>query len=243
MDAMPFAPRRRRASSRALVTIGPSLPLPPGPYVLRVSGLSTRWPDGEVVELHGADLLLPPGRRVALTACGRLGGSALAAVLLRLLDYDGTVTLNDVEVRDLSAGDVRRVIGLCACDARVHAGTVADNVRIACPGAADADVADAIHRAGVGLEPAAPLVDGDGFVPGGRRQRVALARALLADVPIVIIDDPDPDLDVAAAQAVLSEMIDAAGDRTLLLLMRRAALPGATPVLRHVDEVLALNGS
>jgi ABC-type multidrug transport system fused ATPase/permease subunit len=207
------------------------LPLPPGPYELRVAGLRTRWPDGEVVTLGDADLLLPAGRRVALVAAGRVGASALAAVLLRFLDYEGTVTLNDVQLRDLSGDDVRRVIGLCARDTRVVHGTVADNLRTARPDASDEEVEDALRRAGLGLRPDA--VVGDDALTGAERQRVGLARALLADVPVLIVDEPEDGDDLFAA----------AGDRTLLLVTRSPAVPGAAPVLRHVDEVVTLSGS
>jgi ABC-type transport system involved in cytochrome bd biosynthesis fused ATPase/permease subunit len=70
------------------------------------------------------------------------------------------------------------------------------------------------------------------------RQRIALARALLADVPILILDDPD---DEHADDAVLAELLTAAEDRTLLLVTHRAAVPGAAPILRHVDEVITLS--
>jgi ABC-type transport system involved in cytochrome bd biosynthesis fused ATPase/permease subunit len=210
------------------------LPLPPAPYELRVAGLRTRWPDGEpdgeMVSLGDADLLLPPGRRVALLGHSRVTASALAAVLLRFLDYEGTVTLNDVELRDLSGEDVRSVIGRCAHDTRIRPGSVADNVRVARPDAADEEVADAVRRAG--LTPAATVGES-----GAERQRVALARALLADVPVLIVDEPDD-----AADEVVTGLLAAVEDRSLLLVTRRAAVPGATPILRHVDEVIALSG-
>jgi len=214
------------------------LPLPPGPYELRVAGLRTRWPDGEVVTFGDADLLLPAGRRVALVARSRVGSSALAAVLLRFLDYEGSVTLNDVELRDLSGDDVRRVIGRCARDTRILPATADASVRAARPDATDGEVADAMRRAGLGDPPGALL--GEDTVSGTERQRVALARALLADLPILIMDEPEDD---ESSDAVLAELLDAAKDRTLLLVTHRAAVPGAEPILRHVDEVVSLSGS
>jgi ABC-type transport system involved in cytochrome bd biosynthesis fused ATPase/permease subunit len=208
------------------------LPLPPGPYELRVADLRTRWPDGEpdgeMVSLGDTDLLLPPGRRVALLGHSRVTASALAAVLLRFLDYEGTVTLNDVELRDLAGEDVRRVIARCAHDTRVLPAGVADNVRPARPEATDEEVADALGRAG--LSPADSVGESADV-----RRRVALARALLADVPIILVDEPEePD-------EGLADLLAAAEDRSLLLVTHRAAVPGATPILRHLDEVISVS--
>jgi ABC-type transport system involved in cytochrome bd biosynthesis fused ATPase/permease subunit len=229
------APPLARDTARALIAEPPApLPLPHGPYELHVTGLRTHWPDGEAVALGDADLVLPAGRRVALVARGRVGTSALAAVLLRFLDYEGTITLNGVELRDLSGDDVRSVIGLCARDTRILPATVAGNVRAARPDATDEQVADAMRRAGLALDPDKAVSDEDGSV----HQRIALARALLADVPILILDDPD---DGHAGDAVLAELLTAAEGRTLLLVTHRVMVPGATPVLRHVDEVITLS--
>jgi ABC-type transport system involved in cytochrome bd biosynthesis fused ATPase/permease subunit len=208
------------------------LPLPPGPYELRVADLRTRWPDGEpdgeMVSLGDTDLLLPPGRRVALLGHSRVTASALAAVLLRFLDYEGTVTLNDVELRDLAGEDVRRVIARCAHDTRVLPAGVADNVRPARPEATEEEVADALGRAG--LRPADSVGESADV-----RRRVALARALLADVPIILVDEPEePD-------EGLADLLTAAEDRSLLLVTHRAAVPGATPILRHLDEVISVS--
>lgn len=209
------------------------LPLPPGPYELHVTDLRTRWPDGEpdgeLVTLGDADLWLPPGRRVALLGHSRVTASALAAVLLRLLDYEGTVTLNGVELRDLAGEDVRRVIARCSHDTRILPAGVVDNVRLARPDATDDEVADALGRAG--LTP-----DDTVRESGAERRRVALARALLADVPVLIVDEPDD-----AGDEGLADLLGAVEDRTLLLVTHRAAVPGATPILRHVDEVISLS--
>jgi ABC-type transport system involved in cytochrome bd biosynthesis fused ATPase/permease subunit len=217
-----------------------TVPLPPGPYELRLAGLRARWPDGEpdgeMVTLGDVELVLPPGRRAALVASGPVGASALAAVLLGFLDYEGTVTLNDVELRDLPGEDVRAVIGLCARDTRILGATVADNVRVARPDATDDDVAGALRRAGVDLPPEAVVGDRDGTLSAAARQRLALARVLLADQPVLILEEPTEE------PGMLTDLLSAAEDRTLLLLTHGAAVPGAAPILRHVDEVVTLSG-
>lgn len=215
-------------------------PLPGGPYELRLADLRTRWPGGEIIGFEGADLVLPPGRRAALLGRGRVGTSALAAVLIGFLDYQGTATLNDVQLRDLAGEDVRKVIGFCAQDAHVFDGTLADNVRVARPDAADDDVAAALRRAGV-ERPADARVD-EGILAGpcAERQRIALARALLADVPILVLDEPDTDGD-GSGDGLLGGMLAAVEGRTLLVIMHRTAVPGAAPILRYVDEVASLD--
>lgn len=205
-----------------------TLPLPPGPYDLRVADLRVQWPDGEIVGLGDTELFLPAGRRLALVGAGRVDTSALAAVLLRFIDYEGTVTLGGVELRDLAGEDVRRVIGLCARDTRVSPATVAANVRTARPDADEEEVADALRRAGLTLPPDTAV--NEETIAGADRQRLALARALLADVPILILEDPVTERDV----------LTAAKDRTLLLITHQAAIPGAEPILRHMDEVVML---
>jgi ABC-type transport system involved in cytochrome bd biosynthesis fused ATPase/permease subunit len=242
VDASPRPRRRARRAPDGAATPAAgrrSIPLPPGPYELRLANLRTRWPGGEIIGFGDTDLLLPQGRRVALLGRSRVGTSALAAVLLGFLDYQGVATLNDVQLRDLADEDVRTVIGLCAHDAHLFDTTIAENVRVARPDATDDDVARALGGAGVDLPPDT-RVDDQSIVTGPGRQRIALARALLADLPILILDEPDDRPDEHGADAALGEMIAAAEGRTLLLIMHRTVLPGAAPILRDVDEVLEI---
>jgi ABC-type transport system involved in cytochrome bd biosynthesis fused ATPase/permease subunit len=231
--------RVRRAPAGPATPADGRRPLPSGPYELCLADLRTRWPGGEVIGFGDTDLVLPQGRRVAMLGRSRVGTSALAAVLLGFLDYQGVATLNDVQLRDLADEDVRTVIGLCAHDAHLFDTTIAENVRVARPDADDDDVARALGQAGVDLPPDT-RVDDQGVAAGAGRQRIALARALLADLPILIVDEPDVRPDEDAADAALAELIDAADGRTLLLIMHRTVVPGAAPVLRHVDEVLEI---
>ncbi|MDL4771992.1 MULTISPECIES: thiol reductant ABC exporter subunit CydC [Thermomonosporaceae] len=225
------------------------LPAPARGHHLRVDGVTARWPGAgtDALAEPALTLDLPPGRRLMITGPNGSGKSTLAAVLARLLDYRGSITLDGTELRDLAGGDVRRVIGLCGQDAHLFDTTVAENVRLARPAASDADVAAALRRAGLGgwldalPDGLATRVGEHGTaVSGGERQRLALARALLAGVPILILDEPDAHLDEATAGTVLIGLLAAARDRTVVLISHRDAVPGADPVLRHVDELHTL---
>jgi ABC-type transport system involved in cytochrome bd biosynthesis fused ATPase/permease subunit len=145
--------------------------------------VTTRWPGAEPVCLN--DIHMPAGRRLAILGDDRAGMSTRAAVLLRILDYRGSITLGGWELRELTGDAVRRSVGHCGRYAPVVDGTVADNVRIARPGASDGEVKAVLRR--TGLEhwadvPAAP--------PGPPVLRIAPARALLADVPALPGADP-----------------------------------------------------
>jgi ABC-type transport system involved in cytochrome bd biosynthesis fused ATPase/permease subunit len=206
---------------------------------LRLADLRTRWPGGEIIGFGDTDLLLPQGRRVALLGRSPVGTSALAAVLLGFLDYQGVATLNDVQLRDLADEDVRKVIGLCAHDAHLFDATLAENVRVARPDATAEDVARALGGAGVDLPPDTRL-DDQSVAAGDDRRRIALARALLADLPILILDEPDTRPDESAEDATLTDLVAAAQGRTLLLILHRPVLPGAAAILRQVDEVVEI---
>ncbi|WP_344822663.1 thiol reductant ABC exporter subunit CydC [Actinocorallia longicatena] len=202
---------------------------------ISVRGLRARWPGADRDALAGFDLEVPPGRKVAVFGESGAGKSTLAAVLTRFVEYEGSVTLGGVELRDMAGDDIRRIIGLCAQDAHVFATTVAENIRLARPGASDAEVAAVMLRAGLDLDPSRRPP-----VSGGERQRIALARALLAGFPVLILDEPDAHLDPATADRVLADLLRAAGDRTVLLITHRPGVPGADPVLREMDEVLTV---
>lgn len=203
--------------------------LPAGPYTVVLSGVRAGWPHGGTFVLDGVDLELPPGRRIAVVGASGAGKSTLAAVLLRFIDAnDGSVLIGGVDVRTLALDDVRQVIGLVADDAHIFASDLRENLRLASTGADDARLLAALDRARLadwyralpaGLD--TYLGEGGALISGGERRRIALARALLADQPVLVLDEPTEGLDGPTARALIADLLDAATGRTVLLLTHR----------------------
>jgi thiol reductant ABC exporter CydC subunit len=246
--------RVRRSAARVFEVIDTAPPvvepthpfaLPSPPHVLRVRGLRARYPGAPRPALDGVDLDLPPGRRVALVGPSGAGKSTLAAVLLRFLDYErppGSVTLDGVELADLDGEACRRVVGLVAQDAHVFDNTIGENLRLARRGATREELYGALAGARL-LDWVQELPDGlatevgerGARMSGGQRQRLAIARALLADFPILILDEPGEHLDTQAADAILADLLELTQDRATLVITHRLA------GLAEVDEVLVLD--
>ncbi|GGU99827.1 ABC transporter [Kitasatospora herbaricolor] len=227
-------------------------PLPAQPLPIAVRGLSARYPGGERDALSDVSLTLAAGRRIAVVGPSGSGKSTLALTLLRFLDRTaGTVTLADgcpqaVDSALTASDDVRRVIGLCAQDAHVFDSSLRENLRLARPGATDEELCAALASARLldwvetlpaGLD--TMVGEHGGRLSGGQRQRLALARALLADFPVLVLDEPAEHLDLPTADALTADLLAATAGRTTLLITHRLAglaAPGA------VDEILVLDG-
>ncbi len=220
-------------------------PVPNAPYDLRIRGLTARWDVAGPDLLHGLDLDVPAGQRVAVTGPSGCGKTTLAMVLLRFLDpAAGTVTLGGTDIMALESDTVRRVIGLCAQDAHIFDSTLEANLRLARPDATMDELRDALRRARLldwvdslpgGL--ATPVGEHGARLSGGQRQRLALARVLLADFPVVILDEPAEHLDDDTARDLTRDLLAATEGRTRLLITHRPV--GAA----EVDQIVRLDGT
>ncbi|MGD6744410.1 thiol reductant ABC exporter subunit CydD [Streptomyces sp. BH106] len=217
---------------------------PQGPFPLAVHGLTARYEGQERDALAGLDLTLERGRRVAVVGPSGSGKTTLAQVLLRFLDADaGTYTLGGVDAAALDGDAVRRIVGLCAQDAHLFDSSLRENLLLAKKDATEDDLWAVLGRVRL-REWAQALPDGlDTLVgehaarlSGGQRQRLALARALLADFPVLVLDEPAEHLDLETADALTADLLDATRGRTTVLITHRLA------GLEAVDEVLVLDG-
>jgi thiol reductant ABC exporter CydC subunit len=231
----------------AAVPADPAQPaaLPPGPYHLRWEGVSARWHQPEPDALSDLTIDLPPGARVALVGPSGGGKSTAAALAVRFLDpVQGRVSLNGVDLRDLPPERVRQVVGLVAEDAHVFDTTLAENLRLARPGATTDEMRAALARVAL-LDWVDALPDkldtrvGErgARLSGGQRRRLVLARALLADFPVLILDEPTEHLDAALAEQIMADLLAGLGDRSLLLVTHR------THGLPAMDRVVHLGAS
>ncbi|MFF8957392.1 thiol reductant ABC exporter subunit CydC [Streptomyces sp. NPDC014894] len=255
---LPAAARRLaevRASARRLADLldtprpvaEPAAPAPlrtDGPLGVEITGLRVRHrPDGPAA-LDGVTLRLPPGGRVALLGASGSGKSTLIAALMRFVPYEaGSIRVGGRELRDCAGADVRRAITGMTEDAHVFHATIRANLLLARPDATDAELRAAAGRARL-LEwiESLPhrwdtlLGDGGSAISGGQRQRLLLARALLADPPVLVLDEPTEGLDPDTAAAVLADVLDATRGRTTLLITHeRAGLAAA-------DRIVTLDG-
>ncbi|MGW4602440.1 thiol reductant ABC exporter subunit CydD [Streptomyces sp. NPDC004532] len=249
--AVQYRQRVRRSAERVYEVLDapepvrePDLPrqAPPSPFPLVLAGLTARHDGQERDALGGFDLTLEQGRRIAVVGPSGAGKTTLAQVLLRFLDADGgSYTLGGTDAYALDGDDVRRMVGLCAQDAHLFDSSVRENLLLARRNADEAELRDALARARL-LDWADGLPDGLGTLvgehgarlSGGQRQRLALARALLADFPVLVLDEPAEHLDLPTADALTADLLAATEGRTTLLITHRLA------GLEAVDEVIVL---
>ncbi|MFB8080414.1 thiol reductant ABC exporter subunit CydD [Streptomyces sp. NPDC056013] len=250
--AVQYRQRVRHSAERVFEVLDAPVPVheparpetpPASPFPLELSGLAARHAGQDREALAGFRLTLEAGRRVAVVGASGSGKTTLAQVLLRFLDVEaGMYRLGGVPAWELDGDAVRRLVGLCAQDAHLFDSSVRENLRLARTGANDEELREALRRARLldwvdGLPEGLDTLVGEhgSRLSGGQRQRLALARALLADFPVLVLDEPAEHLDLATADALTDDLLRATEGRTTVLITHR--LHG----LDAVDEVLVLD--
>jgi ABC-type transport system involved in cytochrome bd biosynthesis fused ATPase/permease subunit len=215
---------------------------PRAPFALALEGVRARYPGQERLALDGMRLCLEPGERVALVGPSGAGKTTVVNLLLRFLDPEqGEVTLAGRSLREYRLQDIRRVISVAGQESHLFCAGIGENVRLGRPDATDREVEQALRRAQI-WEWVRHLQDGLDTVvgeegrelSGGQRQRLVLARALLADAPVLILDEPTAHLDPATAEKLIADVLAVAAGKTILLITHR------TEGLDLVDRVIEL---
>jgi ATP-binding cassette subfamily C protein CydC len=220
------------------------LPLPCQPPEVVARAVQARYPGASAPALRGIDLALKPGHRTAIVGPSGAGKSTLAAVMLRFLDHEGgSIALNGTPIDELAGDDIRTIVGIVGQDTHLFDTTVRANLAIGRADASDDDMRCVLARVGLaGWLDSLPdglgsEVGADGArLSGGQRQRLSVARALLADFPVLVLDEPTEHLDPAAAEALTSDLLGLTSRRCTLLITHQL------DALQSVDEIVVVEG-
>jgi PrtD family type I secretion system ABC transporter len=217
-----------------------ALPAPTGQLVAQ--NLMFRAPQGERMLIAGVSLQLAAGESLAIIGASGAGKSTLVRLLTGVWKPTaGVVRLDQADLSQWPREDLGPWIGYVPQDVELFPGTVAEN--IARLGAVDADkVVQAAQRAGV-HELILALSEGydsivdpqSAVISPGQRQRIALARALYGEPKLVILDEPNSNLDGGGEQALAETLKALRGEATVVVVTHRATL------VQHVDKMLVLD--
>jgi ATP-binding cassette subfamily C protein len=204
-----------------------------------VATLDTR---GGVEVIHDVSFRVEPGEVVAIVGSSGAGKSTLAQLLARLYDVDqGAVRIGGADVRDLTFASVRETVGVVTQDGHLFHESLRSNLRLARPGASDAELFEALDRARLG-QLVADLPDGLDTVvgergyrfSGGERQRLTIARLLLAQPRVVVLDEATASLDTTSEAAVQAALDEALTGRTAIVIAHRLS------TVRNADLILVV---
>jgi ATP-binding cassette, subfamily B, bacterial IrtA/YbtP len=178
--------------------------------------------------LRGIDLVLEPGTVTAIVGPSGSGKSTLVQLLPRFFDpVHGSVVLGGVDLREIGSHELYRMVSFVFQDTTLLRASVADNIALAVPHADRDDVVRAARLANIherilelprGYE---TVIGEEAGLSGGEAQRISIARALLADAPVLVLDEATAFADPQTEQAVRRALATLAGDRTILVIAHR----------------------
>jgi ATP-binding cassette subfamily B protein len=211
---------------------------------LRFEAVSFGYDADAPPTLDGIDVVVAPGTTTAIVGETGSGKTTLGYLVARLYDATaGRVTLDGVDLRDVSFASLARTVGLVSQETYLFHASVRENLRFAKPDATDAELEEAaraaqIHDLIAGLPDGYDTVVGErGYrFSGGEKQRIAIARTVLRNPPVLVLDEATSALDNETERAVQEALDRLAEGRTTLAIAHRLS------TIRHADEIVVLDG-
>ncbi|GAA2013058.1 ABC transporter ATP-binding protein [Brevibacterium samyangense] len=215
----------------------------PARGALVLDGVTAGWP-GEAPVLRNVSLRIDRGERVALVGESGVGKSTLSALVQgHLVPRAGSVSVDGVAVTPATAYAARSRIAVVEQSTFLFVGSIADNLRIADPDASEDHLWEALDLAGLAAEVRAmplgldtPVGEHGALLSGGQAQRLSIARAWLRGAPVLVLDEPTSQVDLAGEAALLEALDRLAAHRTVLMIAHR---PNAILAADRVLELTA----
>jgi ATP-binding cassette subfamily B protein len=210
---------------------------------LRFEDVTFAYAGSDSAAVAGVSLDVPAGTSLALVGETGSGKSTIAGLIARLHDpIAGRVTIDGVDLRSLSLGDLASIVGVVSQETYLLHTTVRENLRYAAPSASDAEI-EAAARAAQIHDVIAALPEGyDTMVgsrgyrfSGGEKQRIAIARTLLRDPRILVLDEATSALDNATEKAVQQAFDELSRGRTTVTIAHRLS------TVRDADQIVVLD--
>lgn len=201
--------------------------------------------------LHGVDMTFPMHKFTAIVGESGCGKSTVASILMgRSRGYSGKVSVGGAALSEISEESLMKNITYVSHQSYLFKGTVGDNLRMACPNAADSELWAVLERVNLadffrgeqGLD--TRLTESAANLSGGQRQRLALARALLHDSPVYIFDEATSNIDVESENDIMREIYALSKCKTVILISHRLAnVTGADNIYVLDGGVVAESGT
>jgi ATP-binding cassette subfamily B protein len=210
---------------------------------VRLEGVSFGYDPDAPPTLQDIDIAVPPGARVAIVGETGSGKTTLGYLVARLYDTtSGRITIDGVDVRDLSFAALSKAVGLVSQETYLFHATIRENLRFAKPDASDEELEGAARAAQI-HDLIASLPDGYDTVvgergyrfSGGEKQRIAIARTVLRNPPVLVLDEATSALDTETERAVQAALDALAEGRTTIAIAHRLS------TVRDADEIVVLD--
>ena len=198
--------------------------------------------DNEVA-LNNVNVKIEPNQAIALVGPSGAGKTTFANLVPRFYDViEGSVTLDGIDIRELSKADLRSQIALVSQESLLFSDTIANNIRLSKVDATLDEVKEAARMAHAhdfieAFEDGYETLVGErgSRLSGGQRQRIAIARAFLKNAPIIILDEPTSALDAESEHQIQAALEGLSKGRTVLIIAHRFS------TIQHADRIFVFD--